>query len=138
MKPFLSLLLAVLLVIPAFGQMGTRLEAEIPFGFEFSGAYLPAGTYHITLGSPSNIRNVEPRLGAVLFSVPPWTNNTPGKPARLVFNKYGDRHFLSQMYTFANYYQFPKSKAERELVTSRVIAGRPNLDVIVVTLRVVR
>ncbi|MBL8213294.1 MAG: hypothetical protein JNK87_21430 [Bryobacterales bacterium] len=138
MKPLISVFLALLLCAPAFGQLGTRLYADIPFPFELTGITLPAGNYTVRLLPHPMIQNDEPRLGAAFFLSNPWSLERKDEGVRLVFNKYGDRHFLSQVYTTANYYQLPKSKQERELVTSRVVAGLRGPEVVVVMLRVVR
>lgn len=138
MKPLVTVLMALLLCLPAFGQLDIRMRAEIPFPFELSGTVLPAGDYNIKLYPLPLIQNEYPRLGAAFFVSNPWGLGGGYEQARLVFNRYGDRRFLSQVYTPVNLYQLPKSKQERELVTSRVVAGLRGPEVVVVMLRVVR
>jgi hypothetical protein len=45
--------------------------------------------------------------------------------ARLVFNKYGDRHFLAEVW-YPNFTRtLMKSRSERALVTSKLVASGP-------------
>jgi hypothetical protein len=141
MKAYVGIALAavLLLVVPAFGQTGTRLEGEIPFAFEMTGTVLPAGTYEVTLRMPILVRNADRSNYAAMTVSAPWGFPTGSDPVvKLVFNKYGDRHFLSQVWGPNSYYELPKSRQERELVTSRLIAGLEKPETVVLLARLVK
>lgn len=105
------------------------LRAEIPFVFEMRGATLPAGDFRIDFSEDRSwftIKSLEDSKESaigVTFSVA-LHKQSPNE-AKLVFNKYGDRYFLSQIWHPNIARQLPKSKQERELVTSRVVAQIP-------------
>ena len=126
MKTCLATVFVLLLLgaLPALGQTGTALEAEVPFAFEMSGVVLPAGSYQLLLRMPLLVRNIELPEYGVIVGTRPWSPGASEAPAiQLVFNKYGERYFLSQVWSWNEHYVLPKSKQERELVTSRVVAG---------------
>jgi hypothetical protein len=131
----------ILAAVPAFGQRPV-LTVEIPFAFEAAGGkVMPAGNYEVQQLSTlfAQIRNtVEPRHG-VMMQAAPWTvpSGEENQP-RLVFNKYGDRHFLSQVWHPLTYYQLTKSRQERELVTSYLLAKSPGPETVVLVARFVR
>ncbi|MFN7934308.1 MAG: hypothetical protein U0R19_13340 [Bryobacteraceae bacterium] len=105
------------------------LRADIPFAFEMRGVTLTGGEYRIDFSenrswiTVKSMENARDSALGVTFSVT-LDKKTPGE-AKLVFNKYGDRYFLSQIWHPAIARELPKSKQERELVTSRVVAQIP-------------
>ena len=95
------LILAV--VVPTLAQLpGTRLHATIPFDFTVRGRLLPAGTYELRRvnDEPETlmIQNVKTRRTAMFETDPVEAHKTPGH-AKLVFHRYGDDYFLSQVWT---------------------------------------
>ena len=76
----------------------TRLEADVPFSFEFRGQKMAAGTYLITRTAFPNaitIRNV--KTGTAVQTVTVSTDQKKGVPGSgLIFEKSGDNyHFLT-------------------------------------------
>jgi hypothetical protein len=121
-KLFTLLVLAGLLVglavAPASAQTITQLRANIPFEFMVGGTTLPAGEYivnaRLTPGGLT-IRSEDGREGALALVNPtdsPYNSNQ----TTLVFNRYGNQYFLSQIWMpyRGMGYQVPKSKVERE------------------------
>ncbi len=108
MKPRImavALLFAVFLFAPAAlqAQMAGQLlfHADIPFPFTAAGTHLPAGHYFVSHPGDPNLVIVQKddyRARAVLYV---HVSEASAKAAgtKLVFNKYGDRHFLSQVWT---------------------------------------
>ena len=133
-------IVALLAVTLANAQTAVpALSADIPFAFEMRGVTLPVGEYRINFSENRTwfaIRSVDSKEAAMglTFTVDPTANSA--NEAKLVFNKYGDRYFLSQVWHPNFVRQLPKSKQERELVTSRVIAQNPVR--VVVAARLVR
>lgn len=131
--------LALVLAMPAFGQLPNRLTADIPFPFHLGDDQMPAGKYEI--------RNIVPTFQAVRFDLtgdmllPAGDHRTSVRfgtaavkvslsgDGRLciVFNKYrNDRYFVSQIWSDdGTGVTFAKSRRERELIVSKVVAGYP-------------
>lgn len=127
MKKLVSVFSLVLLlgIVPASGFGDVLIRADIPFDFTIKNQTYPAGNYSITRPEPANhffvLQNGERRAEAlvVIRSVLDKTRywNYGDKPAKLVFNKYGAQHFLSQVWMVGETtgYELPKSNAEREV-----------------------
>jgi hypothetical protein len=89
--------LALLVAASAFGQQ--RLTADIPFEFTLANKVMPAGHYDIT--STATLVLVRSYAsGAAAFSAANRTEEGSGGNAegRLVFNKYGDKYFLDEVW----------------------------------------
>jgi hypothetical protein len=81
-------------------QTPSRVEVTIPFDFSAGKANLKAGTYSIGRNSQSLliIRSADGKTTA-LISAPLIIGSRDANPGeRLVFNQYGDRYFLSQVW----------------------------------------
>ena len=85
-------------------QSASNLSVTIPFAFTVADQTLPAGEYHVARSMDSGqaviqIRNRE--NGKSLYL--PLTHAVQGKgiqeESKVVFNKYGDQYFLSQVWT---------------------------------------
>lgn len=127
---------ALLSVIAVNAQSGTpALRADIPFAFEMRGQSMPAGDYGVEFSSDRNYIMVKSkenaREGAIGLTFAVYQTRSMGVVPKLVFNKYGDRYFLSQVWHPNLVRELPKTKQERELVTSRVIAQNPVRVVVV-------
>ena len=83
-------------------QIMGDLEADIPFQFHAGDAKLPAGRYTIHRLDDSNeavleITSADGRVSA-LFSIEASQASTAPAKSELIFNKYGGRYFLSQLF----------------------------------------
>jgi hypothetical protein len=108
-----ALIMAV--VVPGFAQLpGTRISAMIPFDFMVRGKSLPAGKYEVRRvnDSPETlmIQNVRTRQTAMFETDPLEARKTPSQ-GKIVFHRYGDDYFLSQVWT-------PGEDTGRELLPS--------------------
>ena len=80
-----------------------RLTADIPFEFSVSNQKLPAGKYWISRANESagdavlQIRSTDGHSTATRFSIPIFTFN-PKNRGELIFHKYGDQYFLSEVW----------------------------------------
>ena len=107
-------------------QSSHMLIATVPFDFAVNNQHLASGTYTVTINNALStllIRGEE--NGSAMYTL---TNATePGKVpdrGKLIFNRYGDRYFLSQVW-YPEGTQgrgLPASKAEQELARN---TGRP-------------
>lgn len=102
----LSVLFVLIALIPAalHAQMAIRqplLRVDIPFAFVAGGVHLPAGQYSVYHpGDPYLvvIEKDDGRARAMAY-VHPSAINPDESSTKLVFNKYGDQYFLSQVWT---------------------------------------
>jgi hypothetical protein len=99
-----------------------RLTADIPFEFSVSDQKLPAGKYwisraHETTGDTVlQIKSAEGDAIVNRFSIPVVTFNLK-KRGELIFHRYGDQYFLSEVWPAGGGTgrAFVKTHAEREL-----------------------
>jgi hypothetical protein len=110
-------------VIPA--QAEQRIVIDIPFGFEAGEIKMPAGAYDVTFPGSNTVllRSEDRKHGTFLMTNSVHTSNVPGL-AKLVFNRYGERYFLNQVWSagYSSGHQLLPSKTEVELARS---ASRP-------------
>src|SRR5689334_17965931 len=77
----------------------SRLTATIPFNFHVGRDVLPAGKYDVKEITGSAIRLLSlngDRAVAATGTMPIW--NADGKVSKLVFNRYGNDYFLSEIH----------------------------------------
>ncbi len=129
----------VVLLIPAFlnAQMWIKqplMRVDIPFAFVAGGVHLPAGHYHVYHpGDPYLvvIEKDDGRARAMAY-VHPSASDPEQSSTKLVFNRYEDQYFLSQVWTepHREVHQCFKCRMEKALMAqgpkSRlvVIAGK--------------
>jgi hypothetical protein len=105
---------------------------RVPFEFSVGTTSLPRDTYRVSRMTGHNdavmIRSL--RHGTVVLSQPGSPKATNEKP-RLVFNRYGDRYFLREIWLGDNVgYRLPKTRLERE--ASEQVAALSVPEVVVV------
>ena len=99
-----------------------KLTADIPFEFSVSDQKLPAGKYWVSRAHESTgdtlllIKRAEGHDVATRFSIPVVTLS-PKKRGELIFHRYGDQYFLSEVWPAGGGTgrAFIKTHAEREL-----------------------
>jgi hypothetical protein len=94
----------------------TVMRASIPFDFYVADALMPAGNYTVSPLAGRSVISFADRNGhaAVVMTIPVWNQNPDTN--RLVFNRYGNAYFLSQV-DWAGYqagHSFYQSKLELE------------------------
>ena len=132
----LATLLAVILLIPALLHAQTVIKqplfrVDIPFTFVVGGVHLPAGHYHVYHpGDPYLIviEKDDGRARAMAY-VHPSASKADESSTKLVFNKYGDQYFLSQVWTEPDQqvHQCLRCRAEESLMAQ---AGKRELVVV--------
>jgi hypothetical protein len=107
----------------AVSAQSVRLQAKIPFSFAVNGKTLPAGEYNLYQGGTPGtmiVQSIDQNAGAVVLVVSATAPSAGKDTARLVFNGYGDRYFLSQIWTGDGQgSQLPVTSPERELIARR-------------------
>jgi hypothetical protein len=99
----LPLVFALTIYLPnAHAQLIGDLKANIPFQFQAGNSKFPPGEYVLRmLGSPTGgimeIRSMDGSTSA-LFEVQPVKANSAPARSELVFNKYGNRYFLAELF----------------------------------------
>jgi hypothetical protein len=125
-------LLSTLAVVSVNAQSAGDVRATIPFSFTVGGQTLPAGEYTFKSGSVTNhgsmkIDGVRTRSHARALTNAVRTLSTQTE-TRLVFRKYGEQYFLTQIWSEGENQgrQVPESKRERDL--RRELASNPNAN----------
>ena len=112
-------LIAVLAVGSGYAQSHLKLHADIPFEFVASNVTFPAGHYTVRVLQPGRvlIQSDDYRNAGIVMTIPKATGRTSEK-TKLMFNRYGEKYFLSQIWTQGEGTgrQLLKSRAEREIV----------------------
>lgn len=119
-------LFAVLAVASIHAQSSREQTANVPFSFAVVNQTFPAGEYRIERLNPSSdkaaiaIRSADGHLSKIVLTTPVQSSETR-ESARLVFNRYGDRYYLAQVWTPADDtgLAVPESKSERQLARER-------------------
>jgi len=112
--------LGLLLATASASAQTVELKANIPFNFIVNKADLPAGTYSLKRqGTTETVMVIESTDRQTEKMVLPHTCTSPqpSTQSKLVFHRYGNRYFLSQVWT-VGYYQgreLPKSPRETEI-----------------------
>jgi hypothetical protein len=130
---FLSAMV-VLLTAMLNAQMAIRqplFRVDVPFAFVVGGVHLPAGHYHVYHPGDPYVILIEKDDGRAraMAYVHPSASNPDESSTKLVFNKYGDQYFLSQVWTEPDreVHQCFKCRMEQTLMAQ---AGKRELVVI--------
>lgn len=124
------------LIITAQAQMRTQYRAQVPFDFKVGGQAFQAGDYILGLTNPTNDNRLltfrEINSGeAKIITIIPKENNERLNVSKLVFNRYDDRYYLSEMITPTLGAKFRKTKneviiAEQQKSKSETVAVKLN------------
>jgi hypothetical protein len=122
-------LLLIVAVVPAHAQ-STIIEgrANIPFTFAVNDQAFPAGTYTVEriCQSSSNclrLRGAANSASVIFFTLPAKPISGSEQP-RLVFNRYGDEYFLTQVWSGIDGASYRLHKCRRERVLVRELTSR--------------
>lgn len=125
MKKLLMVVLTLALfaiegAIRARAQVVDTIVADVPFGFTVRDHTLPAGSYTIRrLDSQPGVMEIRDADGERVFLFLTGSARSSKEPdqTELIFDRFGDRYFLSEIFEVGNEAgaQVPKSRAERSL-----------------------
>jgi len=130
---WLAIGLAIGLTVSAQAQISTEYRARIPFDFNVGNTTFKAGDYLIGLINPKSnqqtlaIRDAKGRSNKVFIILPKETN-ARRKVTKLVFHRYENQYFLSEMLTPTLGAEFLKSKQEERLARNQ----KPNQETIAI------
>ena len=117
---------AVLLAAPLCAQLGPPINLQVPFGFTAGDLYYPAGNYTVHSNSTGlvEIRSADKGPGRFVMASPTGENASYGQ-VKLVFHRYGDQYFLSQVWPAqSTALELKQSRKEAELAAA---ARRPEI-----------
>lgn len=112
---FTTLMLTlVVIAATARAQAPEKITVDLPFDFTVANHTLPAGNYTIKPLSPSRllIRSEDGHKAVIASAYAVQARQAPAD-AKLVFLRYGDQHFLYQMFV-------PGTDSGRQLSPSRL------------------
>ena len=91
---------AALLASSALAQLPHPLVANVPFDFTVGNKAFKAGEYTIMSGGQGLIRLVSQdyKQASIVFYIPALQRDRNAE-SKLVFNRYGDHYFLSQVWS---------------------------------------
>jgi hypothetical protein len=124
---------AMLAVSCFSGQLDHETITAVPFDFMVGTNHMPAGTYDVTTDqSMVLIRGEENGSAAFALAISASADKTQ-EQAKLVFNRYGNRYFLSQIwYPGTNQgHELQVSKVEQEVAKN---GGKPEIVALLVKL----
>jgi len=136
-KQMIALTLTMLPMM-AFAQLkpDQKIVANVPFEFTVANKVMPAGQWtaqRATIGEGMLlIRNLDANITVPSVTLP-GESKTEARTCALVFNRYGDRYFLTAIKVEGDRetYRIPENKAEAELRSE----NRPAEEVIVASLK---
>ena len=143
LRLFTTLMLLVALgTVAAQAQSANQMKADIPFRFVIGDQTLPAGEYIV------RYVNQDSGKTALLFKSTDGRNtrivtmmtaerDAPQEKASLIFNQYGDQHFLSEVWTAGDQYglALPKSRTERQMKGDIALNRQKRVTVALITRR---
>ena len=126
LKGFTTFAIFLTLVVGSVqAQTGSKMEVNIPFDFTAGRTPLRAGNYSVKLISETMllVRSSDGKKSVLLLARQAEHVGTR-KPARIIFNRYGDRYFLSQTFLSEEDLgcEVDPSRAERDLAREYSLA----------------
>jgi hypothetical protein len=127
----LALLVATTFAVDSALAQDHQIKSTVPFNFTVGDRTLPSGTYVISsdMTSPElvTMRNWAKKAGAFSLGLPNQSN--PTQDNSLVFHKYGNQYFLSDIRSdsVSMHVHFPTTKAEKR-AKARVEEARLSSD----------
>jgi hypothetical protein len=96
-----SLLFAATTAVFAQSENRTLMKVSIPFSFSVEDHTLPAGQYYVRSINPDHSMALVNANGGqlVMITYTPERAGSESQNSRLVFSKYGNEYFLTQVWT---------------------------------------
>jgi hypothetical protein len=104
----------------ALAQSTNLAEVTIPFTFQTDHQTFAAGTYRIALESDQLVLLRGPGNSYGMIMMNNAVNVHPSDHGKLVFDRYGNKYFLRQIWTAGNTagLECPKSRAEKQAIVA--------------------
>ena len=122
-KQHLFPLLAIVLLASglASAQLNqTAVKANVPFSFMAGKTSLPAGDYRVSALSDMGVLGVQGDSGSVMVGSYAVQGNAPSRATKLIFHRYGDQYFLSQIWIEGESRgrELPRTSLEKEMLAN--------------------
>jgi len=100
-------------------NVSRTLQVNIPFAFQVDSQRMPAGIYHVDL-LPSNVIELRGPTSRFVIAHSAETLQKPSE-SKIVFDRYGSRNYLHQIWTAGNPLgrECSKSRAEKEAMLAQ-------------------
>jgi hypothetical protein len=114
-------LLSLLLVAGSAIAQTVHVRANIPFSFTVGSKTFPAGTYDVRtidyLNGKTLLLQTRDASASMMVGSNAAANLEPANKTKLIFNQYGERYFLSQIWVVGETrgHQLLKTSREKEL-----------------------
>jgi hypothetical protein len=101
-RSLISIVLLFAATTAVFAQIESRplMKVSIPFSFSAANHTLPAGQYLVTTVTPEHtiaLINADGKHATIINDLPNYAGS-PSANSRLVFQRYGDEYFLTQVW----------------------------------------
>jgi len=120
--PILTVLLSLLLSIPAAGQITNSLNFETTFPFYAGNVKLPAGAYRVAPATESvSLLLIESADGShsAFLECTPTNSESPHAQTDVTFNKYGKIDFLNLLWVGGQTYGMQVAPTKFEQATAK-------------------
>jgi len=104
-------------------QAQQMLVVNIPFDFVAGNMKLPAGQYSIKVAAPERVlllMNREDAAASAFMNTNPVVKTEIQTESKMIFNRYGDRYFLSEVWTAGNSRGRQLLKSSREMEMAQI------------------
>src|SRR5438270_1543276 len=113
---------ALLMAASAYAQGSQKLNVQCPFGFHVGASMLPSGEYSVDTDAGPNVlrlRSADAKSSVMIIAHAVQSPGTSGR-GKLVFTKYGDEYFLSQVWKQGTNIgsELPRSRREIEVAAN--------------------
>jgi hypothetical protein len=126
------------LTVMAFSRVAQAQEmlvVNIPFDFVAGNMTLPAGEYSIKVTAPERTLLLIDRKDAAasaFMNTNPVVKTEMQTESKMIFNRYGDRYFLSEVWTAGNSRGRQLSKSRREMEMAQITKSETQSQVTLV------
>jgi hypothetical protein len=118
--PLLALVVA-LAAGSAYAQLGAPngVKANIPFNFTINKTSFPAGQYTVKSSGTMGTLVIRGENSTQMVSTHGVTAGKPSGTSKLIFHRYGDQYFLSQIWVEGSDSgrELPRTRVEKELMS---------------------
>lgn len=114
----------------AHGQPNLNLKTQIPFDFTVGQAKASAGEYYLSAEAGKPTISLSGSTGKIYAMTAVHSQAGSQNVAKLVFNCYGGRYFLAEVWGVAGKRALHKSATEKELARNAVNAERLELTAV--------
>jgi hypothetical protein len=143
-----ALVMAGMMVLTAIAftrvaQAQEPVVVNIPFDFVAGNTQMPAGEYSVKTSGPTKALILVARNGSTasaFMNTNAAVASEPKTESTLIFNRYGDRYFLSQVWTVGNACgrQLLKSTREKEMAQTAKLENQGQVTLVASLARTTR